>query len=70
VGLLQENRKDYMESDLVHNKAAGPGGIPTELLKYGGKNVITFLRDVFDQILAGEDIPQEWNSLRIKKEIK
>jgi hypothetical protein len=84
VGLLHENRKDYIESDLVqnltegnqviikeaeaeralkfskNNKAAGPGGIPTELLKYGGKNVITFLMDLFNEILAGEDILQEW----------
>ena len=32
------------------NKAPGPGGIPIELLKYGGKNVIFFLTDMFNEI--------------------
>jgi hypothetical protein len=46
-------------------ESAGPGGIPTELLKHGGKNVITLLRDMFHEILAGDDILQEWNSTYI-----
>jgi hypothetical protein len=43
----------------------GLGGIPIELLKYGGKHVISFLTDMFNAIFAGEDMPQEWNSAYI-----
>ena len=31
------------------NKDPGSGVIPIELLKYGGKNVIIFLKDVFNK---------------------
>jgi len=34
-------------------------GIPIELLKYGGKNVIIFLTDMLNKIFLGENIPQE-----------
>lgn len=44
------------------NKAPGPEDIPIELLKYGGKNVISFLTDMFNEIFSGKDMPQEWNS--------
>jgi hypothetical protein len=44
------------------NKAPEPGGIPKELLRYGGKNLITFLTDGFNEILMGRDKLQEWNS--------
>jgi len=42
-----------------NNKTPGPGGIPIELLRYGGKNVISFLTDMFNEIFSGEDMPQE-----------
>jgi len=48
-----------------NNKTPGPGGIPIELLRYGGKNVISFLTDMFNEIFSGEDMPQEWNSAYI-----
>lgn len=44
------------------NKAPEPGGVPKELLGYGGKNVITFLMDRFNEILMGGNKLQEWNS--------
>jgi hypothetical protein len=44
------------------NKAAWSGNIPTELHKYGGKNVVIFLMNMFNEILAGQDVQQEWNS--------
>jgi hypothetical protein len=47
------------------NKAPGPGGIPIELLKYGRKNIISFLTDMFNEIFSGEDMPQERNSAYI-----
>jgi hypothetical protein len=80
--LLQENQKEYIETDMIQNVAEGnqviikeeeveralkysksnkaprPGGIPIELLKYGGKNVITFLMDRFNEMLVGEGTTQ------------
>jgi hypothetical protein len=47
------------------NKAPGSEGIPIELLKYEGKNVISFLTDMFNEIFSGEDMSQEWNSAYI-----
>ena len=47
------------------NKAPGPGDIPIELLKYGGKSVISFLTGVFNEIFSGDDMPQERNSVYI-----
>ena len=47
------------------SKAPGPGGIPIELVKYGVKNVITFLMDRFNKILVEEGMLQEWNSAYI-----
>jgi len=47
------------------NKASGSGGIPIELLKYGGKNVVSFLTDMFSEIFSGKDMPQERNSAYI-----
>lgn len=44
------------------SKTPGPGGIPIELLKYGGQKAIPFLTDMFNEIFSGEDMPQEWNS--------
>jgi hypothetical protein len=35
-----------------------PRGVPIEVLKYRGKNVITILADLFNEILPGEDMPQ------------
>jgi hypothetical protein len=64
-GDIKRRRVERVLKFLKNNKAAGQGGIPTELLKYGGKNEITSLTDMFNEILAGEDIPQEWNSVYI-----
>jgi len=47
------------------NKASEPGGIPKELLRYGGKNVITFLMNRFNEILMRGDKLQEWNSVYV-----
>ena len=47
------------------NKDPGSRGIPIELLKYGGKNVIVFLIDAFNKIFLGENIAQEWYSAYI-----
>jgi len=33
-----------------------------ELLKYEGEYVLTLLKDICNEILTGDDIPQEWNS--------
>jgi hypothetical protein len=47
---------------LKSSKAPELRRIPIALLRYGGKNVITFLMDRFNKILMGEDMLQEWNS--------
>jgi hypothetical protein len=40
-----------------------------ELLKYEGEYVLTLLEDICNEILTGDDIPQEWNSTYICKKV-
>ena len=41
-------------------KAAGPDELPVEILKYMGKMRIKFLTRLFNRLLVGEWMPEEW----------
>jgi len=41
-------------------KAVGPDGIPVEIWKIAGKRACEWLKSVFDKLLHGERMPEEW----------
>lgn len=43
-----------------NGKAAGPGGITMELIKYGGPSIIRILTRLFNQVIEGDPIPTDW----------
>lgn len=62
---IEEEEVEEAVRTSKNGKSSGPGMIKIELIKYGGKNVITLLTDMFNQILEGEQPPQEWRSAYI-----
>lgn len=48
-----------------NKKSPGPGGIPTELLKYGSDKLIRMLTKLYERCINGEDVPQEWRTCYI-----
>jgi hypothetical protein len=42
-----------------NGKAAGPGGVHLEMLKYGGNNIIILLTKLYRKIIQGGKIPEE-----------
>lgn len=49
-------------SALKNNKAAGEDGIPSELLKYAGEELIKELHSLVWDIWMGEKMPEGWNT--------
>ena len=45
---------------LKNGKAAGPDGIPAELLKYGGQAMVDVMHKLIQQIWDKDEIPEEW----------
>ena len=43
-----------------NGKAAGPGGITMELIKYGGPSIIRILARIFNHVIEGDPIPTDW----------
>ena len=41
-------------------RAAGPGDIPIELIKSGGKKLLEMITTLLKNILNGEKVPEEW----------
>ena len=50
---------------LKNRKAAGPDGLPGELLKHGGEPVIDFLHKLINEIWRTNNIPEEWGKALI-----
>ncbi|KAK7872016.1 hypothetical protein R5R35_004529 [Gryllus longicercus] len=48
-----------------NNKSAGPGNVRMELLKFGGDKILHYIKDIFNKIESGGDIPEEWNTAYI-----
>jgi hypothetical protein len=46
--------------NLKNNKAAGTDGIRSELIKYGGYNLLNRISDLVRKIWKEERIPEEW----------
>lgn len=47
-------------NSLKNGRAAGPGGIAPELIKYGSDKLHRMIKRLFDKCLIGEIIPSEW----------
>ncbi|GJQ74594.1 hypothetical protein Trydic_g21454 [Trypoxylus dichotomus] len=54
-----EVKRALMESK--NQKAAGPGGILTELIKNGPDILIEYTTVLFNRCLQGEDVLEDWN---------
>jgi len=50
---------------LKNNKAAGPDGIPAEILKHGGNAILDSLHDIFQKVWAASCCPQKWKDADI-----
>ncbi|XP_067648054.1 uncharacterized protein, partial [Eurosta solidaginis] len=46
---------------LINNKAAGAGGLPAELFKYGGEELVRRMPQLLRKIWADECMPDDWN---------
>ena len=51
-------------------KAVGPDGIPKEFYKEGGEKIEEGLLDLFGSIDEEEEVPIEWNKVRVKLAFK
>ncbi len=50
---------------LKHNKASGPDGIPAEILKHGGMNLLHRLHRFITTAWTSGKIPQQWKDANI-----
>jgi hypothetical protein len=50
---------DRVIKKMINGKSPGPGNINLELIKYGGKKVLTMVTKLINKILQGDNIPQE-----------
>jgi hypothetical protein len=58
-GIIKEEEVERALRFSKSNKVPWPEGIPIELVKYVGKNVITFLMDRYSEIQAGEGMTED-----------
>lgn len=61
---IQDIKKEEVERALKkmkNGKAAGPGGIPIELVKYGSDELVEKITELFNKCLInGDNIPRDW----------
>ena len=50
---------------MKNGKAAGPDGIPAELLKYGGQAMVDVMHKLVQQIWDKDEIPEEWGKAAV-----
>jgi len=50
---------------MKHNKAPGPDGITTDLIRIGGTPVTEFLTKIFNKIMTTKQIPKEWKEAKM-----
>ena len=60
--VLEPTREEVTNAikSLKNNKAPGPDGIPAELLKNGGDDLISFLHEMILEIWRTEKLPDSW----------
>ena len=51
-------------------KAVGPDELPVEVWKWMGKMGIKFLARLFNRLLMGERMPEEWRGVCLSQSIK
>ena len=49
------------KSRLKNNKAAGADGLPAELFKFGGEELITSMHQLLRTVWLNECMPDDWN---------
>ncbi|XP_076044754.1 uncharacterized protein LOC143027359 [Oratosquilla oratoria] len=52
-------------TSLKNNKAAGPDGIPAEILKQGGRAITDCLHNIFQKVWTSNRCPQQWKDANI-----
>ena len=45
---------------MKNGRAAGPGDIPIELIKRGGRKLLEMITILLNKIINGEKVPEEW----------
>ena len=45
---------------MKNGRAAGPGDIPTEVIKSGGQKLLEMITILLNKIINGEKVPEEW----------
>jgi hypothetical protein len=45
---------------MKNGKAAGPGDIPIEFIKSGGQKLWDMITILFNNIINGQKVPEEW----------
>lgn len=64
TGVREITVKEIQEAliEIKNGKAAGPGNIPIELVKYGPEVLHEILVKIFNKcMINGEDVPEDWN---------
>ena len=62
-GVADEIKVEEMKtavSAMKRNKATGPDGIPAEVWKFGGEKVGLWLCTIFNKIINGDPMPNDW----------
>ena len=54
-----EEVRDAVES-LKCGKAPGPDGIPAEIFKCGGEELLSLLTEIFQKCWNSDEVPQQW----------
>ena len=49
-----------MKSLIKNHRSPGPGGIPTELIKYGGRGLMEILAEFMNKCIISNTIPMLW----------
>ena len=66
MGISQKLKLEKALNNLKKGKAAGPDGIPNDLLKIAGDCIIHYLVELFKEIFKSGTYPSVWAKAIIK----